>query len=416
MVNRNLLIVAAIVIVFIGLPMARVNLSTTAIVVGFGVLVLATFLDRALRGRQVASARTRLAADPGLRQGSLYVAGPRGRFYSLDPATGAVRWTYQIPGGLPLAFSSTATVADGLVFVGAHDGAVYALAADWGSLRWRFPTNGSVQSRPAIDDGNVFLGSDDRSVYALRVTDGSPLWCCPTDGAVRSDPAVADRVVYVGSDDHHVYAIAADNGEIRWRFKTGGPVAVSPTVVDGVVFVGSEDHLVYALDARDGAVRWRLKTGGPILTSPAVSADVVVVGSRDQHLYALDAATGKVRWRHLTGGGRSSPTIVDGVVYVGSGGLGQYQERASQPALFEEDNVWALRLADGKLLWRHFIGTLSAASSPTVAHGVVYVATAGNSSPSYSCVYALDAKDGKVIWTTPAEIGGEFGVSVTFGS
>jgi outer membrane protein assembly factor BamB len=47
-----------------------------------------------------------------------------------------------------------------------------------------------------------------------------------------------------------------------------------------------------------------------------------------------------------------------------------------------------------------------------VAHGVVYVATGGNSSTTYTCVYALDASDGKVLWTTPGGIGGEHGVSI----
>jgi outer membrane protein assembly factor BamB len=411
-VNRNLLIVAAIIVVFIGLPMLRVNLSTTAIVVGFGAFVLLWLLNNARQGRQVASARDRLAADPAVRQANLYIGGPRGRAYALDPATGAVRWTYQIPGPTPLAFSSTAEVADGSVYLGAWDGGLYALDAAWGSLRWRFPTGGSVRSRPAASDGVVYVGSDDHVVYALRAADGAPCWRYPTGGEVISGPTIADGIVYAGSADHHLYALDARDGALRWQYQTGGPITACPTVVAGVVYVGSDDHHVHALAAQDGSVRWRFKTGGPVLTTPAVAEGVVVVGSRDQHVYALDVATGKPRWRHQTGGGRSSPTIVDGVVYVGSGGLGQDHETGSPPALFQQDNVWAFRCRDGKLLWRHFVGTLSAASSPVVANGVVYVATAGNSSATYTCVYALGATDGKVLWTTPGEIGGEYGVSV----
>lgn len=41
-------------------------------------------------------------------------------------------------------------------------------------------------------------------------------------------------------------------------------------------------------------------------------------GSADSHLYAVDAATGKQRWAFPTNGPAWSPTVADGVVYVGS--------------------------------------------------------------------------------------------------
>ena len=54
-------------------------------------------------------------------------------------------------------------------------------------------------------------------------------------------------------------------------------------------------------------------------SSPAVVAGVVYVGSGDSYVYALDADSGELRWRYSTGNGVfSSPAVVDGVVYVGS--------------------------------------------------------------------------------------------------
>ena len=76
---------------------------------------------------------------------------------------------------------------------------------------------------------------------------------------------------------------------------------------------------MFAIDAVEGDRQWRVPTDGRVLSSPTVADGVVFVGSWDRHLYALDAATGDRRWRFETGGEiSSSPTVVDGTVYVGA--------------------------------------------------------------------------------------------------
>jgi outer membrane protein assembly factor BamB len=153
---------------------------------------------------------------------------------------------------------------------------------------------------------------------------------------MESTPAVADGVVYVGSIEHHaahgaLFAIDAGSGVERWRFSTIGEVRSSPAVADGVVYIGSggahdaEDEQepdrgsLYAVDAATGAERWRFAAGGAIDSSPAIVDGVVYVGSGDGSLLAIEAATGVELWRFQTDGEvGSSPAVVDGVVYVGS--------------------------------------------------------------------------------------------------
>ena len=66
---------------------------------------------------------------------------------------------------------------------------------------------------------------------------------------------------------------------------------------------------------------WRFQTGGNVDSSPAVVDGVVYIGSGDEYVYALDAATGKQDWRFQTGGYvLSPPAVMDGVVYIGSSG------------------------------------------------------------------------------------------------
>lgn len=102
---------------------------------------------------------------------------------------------------------SGAAVADGTVYVGGHDGWVYALDARTGRKRWEFATKGHVNSTPTPVGDLVFVGSMDRYVYALRRADGTLAWKFFTGvrtfrnmsyGGVRSSPVVRDGAVFAG--------------------------------------------------------------------------------------------------------------------------------------------------------------------------------------------------------------------------
>jgi outer membrane protein assembly factor BamB len=60
-------------------------------------------------------------------------------------------------------------------------------------------------------------------------------------------------------------------------------------VFEGKVYFGSVDGEVYSLDARTGNLRWRFKTGGPVTSSPTVVNGVIYIGSADHYVYALSA-------------------------------------------------------------------------------------------------------------------------------
>jgi len=63
-------------------------------------------------------------------------------------------------------------VANGVVYVGSHDGNLYALDANSGAERWHFPTKALVGSSPTVGDGVVYFGSDDGGLYAVRTPPG----------------------------------------------------------------------------------------------------------------------------------------------------------------------------------------------------------------------------------------------------
>jgi outer membrane protein assembly factor BamB len=203
-------------------------------------------------------------------------------------------------------------------------------------------------------------------------------WAYDLGASVISSPTVAGGVVYIGCVCGYLYALDAATGSKEWAYSTGGSqIADVPAVVGGVVYFGTiESHTLYALDAVTGAKRWAYRTSGAVISSPTVVDGVVYVGSDDNTLYAIDAHTGAQRWTYWTRGSiEGSPAVAGGIVYVGS----------------FDGNVYALDATTGAKKWAYRTGN-DVYNSPAVSGGVVYVG-AGDGN-----VYALDALTGAKKW------------------
>jgi outer membrane protein assembly factor BamB len=67
--------------------------------------------------------------------------------------------------------------------------------------------------------------------------------------------------------------------------------------------------------AAAGDEEWTFTTGNNVYSSPTVVDGTVYVGSTDGNLYALDASSGSQQWSFTAGGKiRSSATVVVGTV------------------------------------------------------------------------------------------------------
>ena len=78
----------------------------------------------------------------------------------------------------------------------------------------------SLGSPALAEDSAMFRGDLEHSgVYASASVMHSPKvkWKFHTNGYVNSTPAVANGTVYVGSADGSLYAIAQNTGKLRWR-------------------------------------------------------------------------------------------------------------------------------------------------------------------------------------------------------
>src|ERR1041384_254439 len=106
-------------------------------------------------------------------------------------------------------------------------------------------------------------------------------------------------------------------------------------------------------------VKWKFKTERVIeawFSSPTVSNGVLYVGSDDSYLYALNAQTGELKWKFKTGDVvYSSPAVVAGVIYFGS----------------HDGYLYAVNAEAGSERWRFKTG-YRVYSSPAISDGVIY--------------------------------------------
>jgi outer membrane protein assembly factor BamB len=143
----------------------------------------------------------------------------------------------------------------------------------------------------------------------------------------------------------------ADTGATLWLSAMPGPQWSSPAVDSGRVFVGSrDDHKLYAFDAVTGATLWTATTSDWVQTSPAVDNDVVYIANNAGNLYAFSTQSGALIWQTAFApgfGGLSSPTVANGVVYIASA--------LDASATHFDGKLYGLDATTGQVLFSDFV-------------------------------------------------------------
>ena len=317
------------------------------------------------------------ASPVAIESGDVVVPGDTGRVHRVTPS-GEVRWTADTEESTR-GIHGTPAVANGAVYVGAYDGALYAFDLETGERVWRRQLGDAVGSSPGYHDGTVYIaveyydpsggmfgvdavtgdvewvdrrptdhphstcaidrdvgrlvvGSNDGDLYAWSYPDMSFQWIFETGEEIKGPVATYDGGAFFGSWDDHVYRVSLDDGREEWAVETGGSVMSGPSVEPstGTLYVGSHDSELYALDVDSGDERWTFDTGGKLLGCPTVTAGHVLVGSYDRRLYAVEKETGDGVWSvGADGWVTSTPLVTGDAVY--------FTARASKDSLADGD-------------------------------------------------------------------------------
>lgn len=341
-------------------------------------------------------------------------------------------WTATLPSGTGHA---TPAVANGIVYVSAGNLFAFDATGNTNCSGlpkicrplWEGQLNATANySSPNVVNGVVYLGGGGSSLlYAFDASgttncSGSPKVCEPmwtgraasgaNRGAVDSSPAYANGVVYIASADGSLYAFDG-NGKTNcsgtpivctqlWSATVGGsaaPPQTAPAVANDTVYYAN--GTLYAFDASgtkdcsgSPKVCNPIWTGaGTAVSSPAVTSSTVFVGEANDGaqsgVAAFDAlgtmgcaGTPKVcnpLWFDSVSGsvglgGYSSPTVANGVLYIGGNTFG------SGGSLYAFDAAGRLGCAGVPMtcapLFAYSLGSPSYLfSDPTVANGTVFV-------------------------------------------
>jgi outer membrane protein assembly factor BamB len=324
-------------------------------------------------------------ASASVVEGKLYTAdtgGANGKLHALDAATGQELWTFPSDALAGDHAWTSPPVANGVVYFGVNRPipVVYAVKATTGHVIWHVsgPVANIVYS-PALINILLYVAFTDGTIRSLDATDGQVLWSISHSGGALSSPAVAGGRLYITIDNDGLLALDANSGSELWLAPMPGPQWSSPAVEDGRVFVGSrDDHKLYAFDAVTGNTLWTATTSDWVQTSPAVAGGVVYIGNNAGILYAFNAQSGALIWQSAYApgfGGLSSPTVANGVVYIASA--------LDASATHFDGKLYALDAATGDVLFSAVVseGQREAKwvnASPTVDNGVVYIPNYGD--------------------------------------
>lgn len=361
-----------------------------------------------------------------------------GGFSAINGTTGKRIWRCEPTAYNP--FSAPALGTNGVLYVGAYGGWIYAFQATsglaqgpWTKLRGNAQNTGrlAVSAGPAAIteqplDVQVAVGKPFRLwVWAIGSPPVAFQWYRngqPVPGGTANVLRVAEAQLaeageYVataanalGNATSHVArvvvgysldVVVAGSGTVRVDptlevYEPGQSVQLTADAAAGRALLGwqgdatgisnpltltmDRSKQLQAIFSTDpGEVRWQFTMRRPAPFTPALGKDgTVYVGSELDACYALDGVTGQKRWEFRTGGVICScPAIgADGTVYVGS----------------RDARLHALDGTTGAMRWQYETGGEVVASPAVASDGTVFVGSLD------AKVYALDGVTGQKRW------------------
>jgi len=380
-------------------------------------------------------------AQPSIVGERIYVGSISGVVYSLDLNTGCTYWTFAAGAEVRAAV----TVANGAAFFADAAGTVYSVNANTGQLRWKHHVDNHPAVRtvgsPKVHGGRVYMPvSSGEEVYGGSAT----YECCKFRGsivALDADTGMQMWQSFTIPDPAHPTRRNAVGTQLYGP--SGAGVWSSPTidVEHQRIYAATGDSYsdppaptsdaVLAFDLGSGAMQWAHQaTSGdafnvactlpdttncplakgsdvdfsspPILVSVARGKRLLVLGQKSGMVYALDPDNGGQQvWANRVAMGG----LLGGVMWgSASDGRNVYVAISDYVADFKLNpkagGLVALRLADGKELWRTVVSGCgdNAGCSPAQPAAVTLIPGAVFSGSRDGHLRAYETTTGHVIW------------------
>jgi outer membrane protein assembly factor BamB len=209
---------------------------------------------------------------PTAVDGVIYVggAGSGGAVHAIDELTQAVLWNQNVESG---AFSSP-VVTDRSIFVGYSCPQAYSLDRATGAVKWHYDDGcyGGGGKTAVYHRGRLYIRADPIDPHDGHIIDTS-------NGALLG---VFDSAPPPAFDAERGYFVVAGRlvcrsvltGDTLWQFSAGTNLVTTPIIANGYVYVGSSIGSLFALDDTTGALMWSANQGIPFNVNDEGSASV----------------------------------------------------------------------------------------------------------------------------------------------
>jgi len=319
---------------------------------------------------------------------------------TVNPITGEVTYTPDTDG----YFTTGTAVAYGMVYELNKDGALYAIDIESGELVWKYKGPGTLlwPGYPTVADGKVYATTGQAAQYggevgtsefvSLDAYTGRLIWKLPIEAlAPRESVAVAYGHLYLIPGNVTTAVDAISGSEYNTINQVWAIGTSTIPVSDWPMWRADPAHSSTAQEGPSNlTLAWKFTANGAVISSPSVADGIVYVGSQDKNIYALGAWSGSLIWNFTTQNAiESSPAVANGKVYTGG----------------DDGYVYCLDAYTGTLIWKTFVngdlpytfGSFVLKSSPAVSGGKVYI----GSLDGY--LYALDSNKGNIDWKFKTE-------------
>ncbi|MEX0320985.1 MAG: PQQ-binding-like beta-propeller repeat protein [Puniceicoccaceae bacterium] len=348
-----------------------------------------------------------LTGDPQLDGDVVYAAGQDGNVLRISLQTRKIDWQVQLENGIV----GKVSVGVDCIFIGSNSGKLYALDKSTGSLRWTFDTGKTnfrtqqLFSAVLEHEDRLYFGTAQNEVYCIGYCDGTLIWKHELDDWVRSKPVKKGKTVYVTTLDGRLHALEerGDNVVEKWVQKIGTH-GITADLVAGEkgILASDKDFVMYSVDYKSGKVRWRhgildgawvhghfvhADYSAALPGSPTIVDGIVYVGGPDGFVHALDFKTGEEIWRFEAG------KVITGAVSIidGKAMFGRIASAFDVPRKEEAPPFYALDAKTGEIVWiSRELGNVWI--GPVANDGVLFV---GDMS---GYVYGVDVDTGKTLW------------------
>jgi outer membrane protein assembly factor BamB len=281
--------------------------------------------------------------------------------------------------------------------------------ADSASSNWSRGTGDNT------NNGNITLKTTPNSLP-------TPAWATASiDISNKVSPLVLGDFIYTSSNK--LLKINRKTGNTEGSIELNGTVTSNLTIDNNILYFGDNNKYFYAVDLATFKIKWSIRANGAILSTPLIASNIVFFGDTYKGFYALNINDGSVAWTKDLTGTESSPSFLDGNVYVGNknGTLFCFEAKTGKeiwafsnsteiqggPSITSEGiifgnvngGVYCVDKTKGTQKWQYKIDTrLGFKNVATNAKNVYLTCSSTASTVASERLICLDMKTGALVW------------------